>query len=169
MNRTTETTKEAKDLVYLYSKTKLKIGLTLAEKLLYIESKKLYLKIDRKGFPTFNKYLESLGLSFGSIRELLGLYKTYIIVGGYSVEELSQISFSKLSVIKSLLFKKENNEYKLIKSKKEMDNWVKELKSDISINDLKIRKNEEKAGNHECEWEEVKFKKCKHCKIKTYA
>ena len=165
---TSKLDREVRELISIHSSLRLKSGLELARRLYEIEKNKLYSKLDEKAFPSFVRYLKSLDINYRSARELIGIYVTYVLVGGYTIDELAEISYHKLAVIKAHLFEKKNGEYSLIKSKKETDKWVKELKSDISIEDLRQKRIEDEVGEHEHEWEEISFLKCRLCKIKSY-
>lgn len=166
VNTASKIDKEIRKLSGLYSAARIKIGMELAIRLKEVRDNKLYKVLDEKAYPSFYKYIESLGLKYPTITELIGLYETYVLVGGYSIEELAKISYNKLAIIKPYLFDKEEGEYKLSKSKTELNKWVKEAESDISINDLMIKRKESELGRHDHMW--FKIKKCKFCGIVEY-
>lgn len=158
--------KEIRKLSGVYSAARVKIGLELASRLKEVKDNKLYKLLDEKAYPSFNKYIESLGIKYTTAMELIGLYETYILIGGYSIEELAEISYHKLTQIKPYLFEKREGAYKLSKSKTELKKWVKEAESDLSINDLRIKRAEAEVGEHEHNW--LHFKRCNLCKIVEY-
>src|SRR3990167_3029388 len=158
--------KEVRGLSALYSSVRIKTGLELASRLKKIRDSKLYTVLDIKAYPSFNRYIESLGMKYSTVAQIIGLYETFVLVGEYSIEELANFSYHKLVQIKPYLFKKEEGEYKLSKSKSELKKWVKEAGSDLTINDLMIKIKEEKIGQHEHKWS--KFKKCQLCRILEY-
>lgn len=133
---------EIEKLAKLYNKTRVKLGLELASRLYIIENK-------QKDFPS---YVEGLGLSYYSTRRLIGLYKRFIIEGGYTIDEISEIPYSKLEVIKP---------------EKDLKKWINNAKSDITVKDLKILRKEEKVGNHKCEFERIEYKRCLICGLRS--
>lgn len=159
--------RETRNLTSLYSKVRIKTGLELAKRLYEIESEKLYSKIDDKAYPNFAAYVSSLGISYQSCRELIGIYQTFVLVAGYTVDELSEISYHKLSVIKPELFDKKDGQYITNKSKTEIGRWISDAKSDMSINDLKQKRRENSVGDHKHEFEIITFRRCVHCGLRT--
>lgn len=159
--------REVHKLSELYSSTRIKVGLELAERLYTIDTAKLYLKIDGKAYPNFRAYISSLGISYYSCKELIGIYQTFVLVAGYSVEELSSINYHKLAAIKPEIFRKENGEYVLSKTKQEIKQWIADASSDLSIADLKQKRRESKAGEHRHAFEIITFKRCIHCGLRT--
>lgn len=159
--------REAHKLSGVYSMVRIKTGLELAQRLYEIEQNKLYLKMDEKAYPNFSAYISSMGMSYHAIRQLISIYQTFVLVGGYSIEELSEVSYHKLYIIKSELFDKKDGVYVMSKSKAETNKWMADAKSDLSINDLKQKKREVKVGNHKHEFEVIKYNQCVHCGLKT--
>ncbi len=160
---------EVRDLISLFHEAKIKVGMALSERLVKIEENKLYLKIDEKAYPSFIKYIDSLGINYKTARELMGLYQSYVIAGRYSIDEILEISYAKLQVLKPYLFKKVDGKYELDKSKKEVDNLIKELKADTSIDDIKQLRRDKEIGKHACDWYRVSNDICEICKAKEFA
>lgn len=159
--------RETHKLSSLYSEVRIKVGLSLAKYLYEIESNNLYTKIDARSFPTFGAYISGLGMSYQSCRELIGLYQSFVLAGKYTIKQLSEIPYRKLSIIKPELFRKKDGEYIMIKSKSETNKWISSAKSDLSIQDLKQRRREYSVGEHKCEFEIISFRKCKKCGLRT--
>lgn len=155
-----------RELIGLYSSTRIRIGLELAKTLTEIEKYKLYSRLDEKAYPTFNKYIESLGINYRTARDIISLYETYVLTAGYTIEELAQIPYTKLSSLKPYLFTKRDNKYLLTKPIEDVRKWVQEAGSDISIEDLKQKAREEKVGEHEHEFQIIKLRLCRICKLK---
>ena len=159
--------REARNLTSLYSKVRIKAGLELARRLYNIESNKLYLRIDEKAYPNFPAYISSLGISYQPCRELIGIYQTFVLAAGYSVDNLAEISYHKLAVIKPELFDKKDGQYIMSKSRAETNSWVADAKSNMSINDLKQKRRETAIGEHDHKFEIITFKKCIHCGLRV--
>lgn len=159
--------KETHRLSELYSATRIKVGMKLAERLYEIDRDRLYLKLDEKAYPNFEAYVSSLGMSYHSIRALISIYQCFVLAGGYSIDLLMTIPYHKLSVIKPELFKRENGEYVMTKSKAEADKWIADAKSDLTVKDLKQKRQENKMGDHKHEFIDINYKQCAHCKLKV--
>lgn len=159
--------KEARQLVAAYSEARLKAGLAFAKRLHEIENEKLYLKLDSAAYPNFARYVESCGISYVAARELISLYQAYVLGAGFSVEELSGAKLHRLKHVRPFLFKKSGNNYRPTKSKEEIEKWISNAASDLSNDDFRQALEDEKAGPHEHDWQEYRFKKCKICKIKS--
>ena len=157
---------EMRKLQTLYSKVKISFGLELAKRLKTFEDNKLYLKLDEQSYPTFSRYLESVGVNYKTAREIIGLYETYVLVAGFTIKELATAGYSKLTVIKPKFFKKEKGEYLLTTSKTELNKWIADAKSDITQEDLRQKVREDAAGKHEHDWQHFKFKQCRICKLR---
>lgn len=159
--------KEIRKLSSLYSETRIRVGLELAERLYKIEQNKLYLRLDGKAYPNFNRYIQSLGQNYKSVRELIGLYQTYVLVAGYSVKELSEIPYHVLTIWKPYCFSKENSRYKLIKSKREVNNVIKSAVN-LSLEDNKQLRRENEVGEHKHEFYRITYDICEICKLKEF-
>lgn len=157
---------EARQLVSVYSAARVKIGLELAARLKEIEDSKLYLSLDPAAYPTFNHYLNSLNIGYKTAREIIGVYETYVLVAGKTIDELSGIAYHKLSLLKSTLFKKEDGQYRLVASLDEVDRWLADAQSGLTQSDLSQKIREEKIGEHEHLFRTIKV--CQHCKLKEY-
>lgn len=162
--------RESRELVGVYSASRIKIGLELARRLKEFEDNRLYLRLDENSYNNFPSYLKSLGVNYKTAREVIGLYETYVLVGGMSIDELAKIEYHKLTTIKPHLFKKEAGEYKLTKPKAELKRWISEAKSDITQEDLLQMRREEEAGDHDhndpSNWEYITLRVCKVCKLR---
>ena len=166
INDASKIDKETRSLVGMLSAARIKVGLEVAKRLREIEDNKLYLKLDEQSYPTFNKYIDSLGINYRTIRELIGLYEAFVLTGGYSIDELAEISYHRLTTIKSHLFKYVGKKYYLALPKKEIDDWIQEIHSDITIEDLRQKRKEEEIGDHEHEFDIINLRVCRHCKLK---
>lgn len=152
----------ARHLVGMYSAARVKIGLQLAEILKNIEDNKLYLKLDSAAYPSFSEYLKSLDIKYKTAREIMGVYETYVLVAGKSIDELSEIAYHKLAILKSTLFKKQEGQYQLAVPIKEVDKWLSD--TSLSQQDLSQKIKEEKVGPHEHEF--IVTQTCIHCGLK---
>ncbi len=132
--------REMKQLMTTYSTAKIKVGFEMAKRLKEIEDNKLYLKLDEQSYPSFSRYLEHVGMAYKTARELISLYECYILVAGFTVDDLAGIAYHRLTTIKPILFKKEDGEYHTLKSKKEINEWISDAKSNLSLEDLRIKK-----------------------------
>ena len=158
--------REVRALVTALSSARIKVGLEVGKRLHEIEFSKLYLKLDKQAYPSFNKYLESLGIKYTSAMELLGLYRTYVLTAGFDIDYLAEIPYHKLTVLKPKLFRKELGEYRLDTTMTEAKKWISDAKSDMSIEDLKQKRAEIEAGEHEHDWFHIK--QCKICRLREY-
>jgi hypothetical protein len=156
--------KEARQLVNVFSVAKIKIGLELASRLKEIEDNRLYEKLDDSAYKTFPQYLDSLNIKYKTAREIIGLYETYVLTAGMSVDELTKIAYHKLTTIKPFLFSKEAGEYKLIKPKEELHKWIADAKSDMTHDDLMQKRRELEAGEHTHDFYTIRV--CKICRLK---
>lgn len=168
ISQITKIDREIRELQAVYSRAKIKLGLELASRLKQVEDGKLFLKLDEKSYPTFPMYLKSVGLNYKTVRELIGLYETYILTAGFTIDQLADIGYAKLTVVKPHLFKKEDGEYRMLTTLEEAQKWVEEAKSDITQEDLRQKVREERAGDHEHDFENISFRKCKLCGLKEY-
>lgn len=157
---------EIRELQAVYAKTQIVTGLELAKRLKAFEDGKLYLKLDEKSYPSFPAYLQSIGRNYKTVRELIGLFESYVLVAGFSIKELADIGYSKLTVIKPKFFKKEQGQYKLMAPKEEVKKWVEEAKSDITQEDLRQKVREDLAGEHAHDWQRVIYQYCRICKLR---
>ncbi len=156
-----ELDKHARHLVGLFSQARVKIGLELAKTLHKIERTKLYLKLDQQAYPNFKRYLDSLDISYASAREIVGVYKTFVLVAGKTIDELAEISYHKLHILKPVLFKKEEGQYQLAVAEKEFDGWLSD--TDLSQEDLSQKIREERIGPHKHKF--IHLRKCTLCKL----
>lgn len=157
---------EMHELQALYSKAKIRCGLELGKRLKAFEDGKLYLKLDEQSYPTFPVYLQSIGVNYKTAREVIGLFSTYILVAGFTIKELADAGYSKLTVMKPKFFKKEGGEYLLTAPKEELQKWIAEAKSDITQEDLRQHVREDLAGVHEHDFKEVHYKYCVICRLR---
>lgn len=158
--------RDTQKICTIYSATRIKLGMELAQRLYEIESKKLYLVIDKNAYPDFISYISSLGMSYYACRKLISLYEAFILVAGYTIEELSKIPYNKLEIIKPELFAKQDGKYVAIKSKKDIDKWITSAKSNISISDLRQLRKESRTDKHKCEFEIINYKRCIKCGLR---
>jgi hypothetical protein len=160
--------KELHQLSAVYSSAKIKLGLEIGLRLKEIDDNNLYRKLDETAYPNFYKYVESIGMSYQSARQLISLYESYVLAGGFTIEELTRIPYSKLTVIKAQLFEKKDNQYRLAIGKDEARQWLSDAKSDMTIADLKQKRAEVNAGEHAHVWKHVEFDVCETCNIKQF-
>jgi len=168
IEKITELDQEIRSLVNAYSMARIKIGIGLGERLEKVESNKLYLKLGARSYTSFNSYVSSLGFSYKTARDVIGLYETYVVAANVPIDELVKISYNKLTVLKPFLFKKKDNVYYLVRTKKELRDMLTDAKSDISIDDLKQIRRDKEVGDHKHEWEIITTHICKICKLKEY-
>lgn len=159
---------ELRELQSIYAKARVKIGLEMAKRLIEVDKYNLYKKLDERSYPNFNRYLESIGIRYKTAREVMGLYQAFILAGGKTMKELEDAEYHKLTIVKKECFKYENKQYLLKAPEKEIDEWIALAKSNITQEDLKQRVREEKAGEHEHQWMEFKYKICSICKLKEF-
>lgn len=157
---------ETRKWVGMYSAARIKVGLEVAMRLKSIEDSKLYLKLDEKAYPNFNVYIDSLGLSYKTARELIGLYETFVLAAGFDINELAEASYHKLTAIKPYFFDKKDGQYELTKSKAEIKEWIKDAKSDLTIEDLKQKRKEAEVGQHEHQFKTIRIRVCEVCGLK---
>lgn len=160
--------RQCRQLVELHSRARIKIGLELAAILRRFRDENLFMKLDQQSYPTFPRYLESLGIKYKTAMEIIGLYESFIIAGGYTIDQLAGAPYHHLTTIKPLLFKKEGGQYLLTKSKDEADKWVDDAKSELTQDDLKQKRMEEEVGPHDHEFKEVRYRVCSVCKLREY-
>ncbi len=158
--------KENRQLINILHKARLRIGLELGQRLKRFRDEKLYSKLDSVAYPSFKSYLDSIDINYKSAMETIGLYESFVLIGGKKAEELENIGYHRLTIIKPHLFKKEGDGYKLIKPQRELDKWIKIAASDITQEDLKLLRTQEEVGAHVCEWQEFHFSVCKICREK---
>lgn len=155
---------ECRKLVGLYSSARIKIGLELAKRLKEIEDNKLYLRLDEQSYPNFFEYLKSLDIKYKTAREIIGVYECYVLVAGKSINELASIAYHKLTTLKPMFFSKEAGKYKMIKPVSEMNNWLRDAKSNLTSDDLIQKRKEYEVGEHEHKF--IKFHICTICGLK---
>jgi hypothetical protein len=160
---------EMRELQAAYSRAKIHIGLELAKRLKAFDDGKLYLKLDEQSYPSFPKYLESIKVNYKTAREIIGVYECYVLEAGFTIKELADVGYSRLTALKSNFFEKKEGRYLLTGSKSELNKWVKEAKSDITQDDFRQLVREEKVGEHKHEWKEVRYKYCLQCKVKEFS
>lgn len=158
--------REVRNWVGMYSAARIKVGLELARRLKDIEDNKLYLKLDEKAYPQFNNYIDSLGLSYKTAREIIGLFETFVLAAGYEIDDLAKISYHKLTAIKPHLFDKKDGQYVLTKPKAEVKEWLKDASSDLTIEDLKQKRKEAEVGEHDHKFETIRIRVCKVCGLR---
>lgn len=157
---------EMHELQAQYSRAKIYIGLELAKRLKAFDNGELYKKLDERSYPNFPKYLESIGVNYKTAREIIGLYEAYVLVAGFTIRELAEYGYSRLTVLKPKFFKRENGEYLLTESMAELNKWLVEAKSDITNEDLRQKIREDRAGEHQHDWQRISFQVCKICRLK---
>lgn len=157
---------EMHQLVTIYSAARIKVGLEIGKRLKEINDNKLYVKLDDAAYPTFLRYIDSLGIKYATARELISLYECFVLVGGFDIDELATIPYHKLTTIKPFLFRKENGEYMMNKNKTEIKKWLGDAKSDITIEDLAQKRRESEVGEHAHEFEEIRIRVCKVCRLR---
>ena len=168
IEQATDLDSKARRLIAGYKAIKIKASLELAKILKEIRDKELYLKLDENSYPSFPIYVESLDYNYKTAAEIIGLYEAYVLTGGKTIDELATIGYTRLTKIKTALFKKEDGGYTQKVPKEELDKWLDTARSDISQRDLVQLKKEEEVGQHDHDWIEVKFKKCTKCGLKEY-
>lgn len=158
---------EMHKLQALYGKAKIKVGLEMAVRLRKIYIHKLYKQLDEGAYPSFSRYVESLGMKYQTAMELIGIYSSYVLAGGYTVDELSQVPYHALVVWKPYLFKKENDVYLLDKPKKEADKIMSSANV-LTIEDTKQERRDKEAGTHKHVWARITNDVCQICGLKEF-
>lgn len=158
---------EIRKLAELYTKTRIKVGLEMAERLRIVKNNKLYATIDEQSYPNFYTYLQSVDIKYSTAMELIGLYEAYVLTAGKTIDELVNIGYHKLTKVKKVLFDRGNKN--LIASPSEVDKWLRVAASEITQEDLQQKIDEDRAGKHEHDWQIIKIKKCKICRLKEIA
>lgn len=156
--------KENRELVGFYSASKIKITLELAMRLKEFEDGKLYLKLDEASYPDFPTYLKSLGVNYKTAREIIGLYETYVLISGFSIDELAKYAYHMLTIWKPHFFAKEAGQYKQLETKADMKKLLSESK-ELTQEDTIQRRREIEAGEHEHIFDEILIRRCKVCKL----
>ena len=156
--------RENRELVGGYSAVKIKIGLELARRLKEFEDGRLYLKLDEDSYPDFPTYLKSLGVNYKTAREVMGIYETYVVVSGFSIDELAKYAYHDLTIWKPYFFSKEARQYKQLKNKAEMKKLLSES-NELTQEDIVQKRREIEAGDHEHVFEEIIIRKCTVCKL----
>ena len=158
--------KEIQKLTGAYSSARIRVGMELAIRLKEVSDNKLYLKLDERAYPTFARYIESLGVKYKTARELISLYESFVLVGGFTIEELLEVPYHKLTTIKPHLFRKEAGQYHTTKTKNEIKKWLSDAKSDMTIDDLAQKRREVEVGDHVCRFTEIRIRKCELCGLR---
>lgn len=166
INEVSELDKETRNLVSMYSAARIKVGLEVAQRLAKIETENLYKKLDERAYPTFKSYIDSLGIAYKTARELIGLYDSFIIAGECDIDKLAEKPYHKLTAIKSYFFKKRDNKYHLLHPISELNKWLKEIDSDITIDDLRQKRREAEVGEHQHNFDIMKIRICRICKLR---
>lgn len=166
LSQITKLDQDNRKLVRAWQEVKLRVGLELGERLKRFRDENLFKKLDVSAYPNFKTYLDSIELNYKTATEAIGLYESFILAGGKTIEELQDVGYHKLTIIKPSLFKKEGSEYKLIKSKAEMNKWINHAASDISQEDLKLLRIQEEVGEHPHDWKEIHYRVCTVCRIR---
>lgn len=159
---------ETRELTALLSSSKIKIGLEVAMRLKEFRDNKLYAKLDNDSYPTFNHYLNSVGINYKVATEIIALYESFVIAGEQSIDFLASIPYHNLTIIKPTHFRKENGQYLLTTSKSELRKDILEAKSGLTQEDLRQKRREDSVGPHEHDMQKVCFKKCTVCGLKEF-
>ena len=157
--------KEVRKLVIGYSALQVKAKMEIAQRLKVIKDNKLYSKLDEDSYPNFARYIESLNLNYKTTMEMIGLYETYVLEAGMSIDDLVEIGYHKLTRLKPKLFEKGEEGYKLTSSKTELKKWLSDAKQ-LTNEDFVQKITEDKAGKHEHDFETICFRKCRICKLR---
>lgn len=105
----------------------------LSSRLYRIKEESLF---ETLGYDSFNAYTESKGLNMKTTLARINVYRTLVVEGGYTVDEIKDISWNKLQRILPEVRGK---------SKKEADEWVEKARQ-LSRSDLDMEKREEEAN-----------------------
>ncbi len=147
------------------NETKVLVGLEMANRLKEFKDHKLYKKIDDGIYDNFGSYLESLGASIYSVRDVISIYETYVCIAEIDIKSLTEYSITQLRTLKPTFFNKEDGEYVQLKTKNQIIKMLGETDI-LTQKDLRQKIREEEIGNHEHEFEKVSFKICKQCRLK---
>ena len=160
--------KEIRQLAKTSNVAKVKIGLELASRLKEVNDNKLYKKLDEQAYPSFPRYIETIGIAYKTAMELINVYETFVLSAGYSIDELAEISYRKLTEIKPYLFEKVDGKYQLSKPKRELKEMVSAASSDLTIDDIRQLRRDKEVGEHDHEWEIITTQVCKICKLREF-
>lgn len=159
---------EVRDLVSVYHQARIKIGLELAKRLKKIDEEKIYKKLDETSYPSFKRYLDSIGINYKTAREIIGVYETFVLAGGKTIDQLAKIGYHRLTTIKPYLFEKQDGQYVLVKPQEELDQLLSDAESDITTDDLMQARRDKEVGPHEHDFSEIHYRQCKLCRLKEY-
>src|SRR3990167_7094355 len=67
-----------------------------------------------------------LAMNYKTAREIMGLYETYVVVSGFSIDELAKHAYHNLTIWKKYFFSKEAGQYKQLRPKAEMKKLLSE-------------------------------------------
>lgn len=160
--------KEVRELVSVFHQARIKIGLELAKRLKQVDEDQLYKKLDADSYPSFKTYLDSIGISYKTAREVIGVYETFVLVGGKTIDELANIGYHKLTAIKPYLFGRVDGEYQLMRPKEEMDQMLSDAQSDMTTDDLVQKRRDKEAGPHDHDWRDIRYRQCSVCRLKEF-
>lgn len=160
--------KEVRGLVAVYHQARIKIGLELAKRLKQIDDEGLYKRLGTDSYTSFKTYLDSIGISYKTAREIIGVYETYVLAAGKTIEELANIGYHRLTAIKPYLFEKVEGQYQLTKPKEELDQMLSDASSEMTTDDLMQKRRDKEVGPHAHDFVEISFQKCKVCGLKEY-
>ena len=163
-----EIDKEVRELVSVFHQARIKIGLELASRLKQIDDRNLYKKLDADSYTSFKVYLDSIGIAYTTAREIIGVYETFVLVGGKTIDELAHIGYHRLTAIKPYLFEKIEGQYQLMRPKEEMEQLLSDAQSDITTDDLIQKRRDKEVGKHEHEWKQISYHQCTVCRLKEF-
>jgi len=160
--------KEVRELVSVYHQARIKIGLELAKRLKQVDEEGLYKKLDADSYTSFKVYLDSIGIAYKTAREIIGVYETFVLVGGKTIDELAGIGYHKLTAIKPYLFERVDGQYQLMRPREEMDQLLSDAKSDMTTDDLIQKRRDKEVGAHDHDWKSIHYKQCTICRLKEF-
>lgn len=160
--------KEVRELVLVFHQARIKIGLELAKRLKQVDEENLYKKLDADSYTSFKIYLDSIGIAYKTAREIIGVYETYVLTAGKTIDELSSIGYHRLTALKPYLFDKQDGQYQLTKSPEELDQLLMDAKSDMTTDDLMQKRRDKEVGPHDHDMVTITYKRCKACGLKEF-
>lgn len=123
----------------------------LAKNLYLIESKKMY----KPTYDYMYQYCDEIGIDTATCSKLTTIYEKFCEQYGIPLDEIIDLEYTKLYLIKKVSGNKELAEY-----------WIEEIKSGLTIRDLKKRIQEVTSGvdQMKCEHRETYLVRCcKEC------
>ena len=109
---------------------------------------------------TWTQFVSEFGIGRQYSYDLIALYEIFVIKWQIPSSDLADIDRNKLSACLPLVREAKDRDYVVEK--------IYQAK-ELSRGDLTVALNQEKVGEHECEWETVSYVKCNICGLRESA